>query len=47
MIKLTLKDGEKLYIGDDIVVTARVVDDLVRLIVDAPKGLEVVRAELD
>lgn len=47
MPELTLEDGEKLYIGDDIVVTVGVVEGKVRLIVDAPKGLDVVRAELD
>ena len=47
MLALTRKIGEKIMIGDDIVVT--VVDikgDNVRLAIDAPRSVKIYRAEL-
>ena len=47
MLVLTRKPGEKLMIGDDIVITVLSVDgDKIKLGIDAPKNVEVYRKEI-
>ncbi len=47
MLVLTRKLGEKLLIGDDIVITVLDVrGDSVRLGIDAPRGITIARAEV-
>jgi carbon storage regulator len=47
MLALTRKEGERIYIGNDIVVTVcRIKGDKVRLLFDAPKDVLVLREEL-
>ena len=47
MLVLTRKQGEKILIGDDIVITVLDVrGDSVRLGVDAPRGISIQRAEI-
>ncbi|WP_130178222.1 carbon storage regulator CsrA [Cryobacterium sp. SO1] len=47
MLVLTRKQGEKILIGDDIVITVlEVRGDSIRLGVDAPRGISIQRAEI-
>lgn len=47
MLVLTRKQGEKILIGDDIVITVLDVrGDSIRLGVDAPRGITIQRAEI-
>jgi len=47
MLVLTRKQGEKILIGDDIVITVLDVrGDSIRLGVDAPRGISIQRAEI-
>jgi carbon storage regulator len=47
MLVLTRKEGEKICIGDDVVITVvRAGGDRVRLGIDAPSDLVVLRSEL-
>lgn len=47
MLVLSRKTGEQLLIGDDIVITiVRVTDNNVRIGIEAPKQVNVARAEL-
>ena len=49
MLTVTIKEGQKLYIGDDIVVHLRpesIGSRQVKLSVDAPKGIEILREKL-
>ncbi len=48
MLVLSRKAGEKLRIGDDITVTvAKIAGNRVRIGIDAPENVRIVRAELD
>ena len=47
MLVLSRKAGERIYIGDDIVLlVTRIGTDTVRLAFEAPKGVNIVREEL-
>lgn len=48
MLVLTRKTGQRLFVGKDVIVTVgRVFDDgRVRLCIDAPRDLKIVREEL-
>jgi len=47
MLVLTRKQGEKILIGDDIVITVLDVrGDSIRIGVDAPRGISIQRAEI-
>lgn len=47
MLVLTRRRGERLLIGNDIeIVVARVVDGQVRLAIQAPKEMNIIRKEL-
>lgn len=47
MLSLTRKQGERILIGDDIVITVyRIGPNTVRLGIDAPKELNIVREEI-
>jgi carbon storage regulator len=48
MLVLTRKTGEKILVGDDVVVTVvRIGPNTVRIGIDAPKAMNIVRQELD
>jgi carbon storage regulator len=46
MLVLTVKENGSILIGDDVVVTAKVVNGQVRLGIEAPKETPIVRSEL-
>lgn len=46
MLVLTVKDNGSVQIGDDITVTARIVNGQIKLGIDAPKEKSIVRNEL-
>jgi len=46
MLVLTRKQGEKIYIGDDIVITVVRTGDRVRIGIDAPPEVKILREEL-
>lgn len=46
MLVLTRKYGERIHIGDDIVVTIRKTGTTVKVGVDAPKDMKILRGEI-
>ena len=46
MLTLTRRDGEKIVIGDDIVVTVYRAQGATRVVVEAPKEISIRREEL-
>lgn len=47
MLILSRKEGESVVIGDDVVVTVIHVGSKVRLAIEAPRNVKVLRSELD
>jgi len=46
MLVLGRRDGEGIQIGDDITVAVKILGDRVRLVIEAPKDVRIVRTEL-
>lgn len=46
MLVLTIKEGEKLYIGDNIVLLATAIGSKVKISVEAPKEIVILREKL-
>lgn len=46
MLSLGRNPGEYIVIGDDIIVEVVSIDGMLRLAIDAPKGIKIVRGEI-
>jgi len=46
MLTLTVKDNDKIYIGDDIVVSIRKSKNQTKVSIDAPRELRILREKL-